>query len=118
MTCKAFTGAGANASEPSEMVLFPYSPMPELVWSQSEGLGIRYTSESELGKVPLFWNTESFNIVIPSATNLTEEERMQLHVSSEMASGRNIARLFGAHRSLSDVLPVSLVSRHARESSK
>jgi hypothetical protein len=115
---KAFTGASANASEPSEMVLFPYSPMSELVWSQTEGLGIRYASHSESGKASLFWSTESFNIVIPSTNNLTEEEKIQLHLSSEMASGRNIAGFFSAHRSLSDVLPVSLVRHQARDSSK
>ncbi|XP_078175561.1 zinc knuckle (CCHC-type) family protein isoform X4 [Carex rostrata] len=98
------------------MVLFPYSPMSELVWSQTEGLGIRYTSGSELGKVSPFWSTESFNIVIPSTDNPIKEDRMHSHISSEMATGRKVTGLFTAHRSLSDVLPVSLARKHARDS--
>ncbi|KAJ4763761.1 zinc knuckle (CCHC-type) family protein [Rhynchospora pubera] len=116
VTHKASTGTGANASEHREMVLFTYNPLSELIWSQTEGLGIRYTSGSEFGKVSLFWSTESFNIIIPSTNDLIKEESMQLHASSEMASGRKVAGLFGAHKSLSDVLPVSVVRHHARDS--
>lgn len=118
VTHAASTGTGANASNSPEMVLFSCNPLSELIWSQTEGLGIRYTSGSGLGKASLFWSTESFNIMIPSTNDLNKEERMQSHANSEGASGRRVVSLFGAHRSLSDVSPVSLVRHIERGSSK
>ncbi|KAJ3696113.1 hypothetical protein LUZ60_001490 [Juncus effusus] len=98
------TGVGANAFQDPQMVFFANSPLSELVWSQ-EGLGIKYTNSDGLGekKTPIFWSTETFNIILNTPFNgvclLSKEER-------EMEN----------FRSFSDLGPRNLMTRLQRDS--
>ncbi|XXG43558.1 hypothetical protein AAC387_Pa01g3561 [Persea americana] len=63
--------AGANAGSRAEIEFATNNPLSELVWSPRNGLSLKCTdcSLSEK-KSPLFWSSESGNMIISSPTNI------------------------------------------------